>query len=91
MAQHLGHRLRIDAEPPRRLALAQPLDMAGVSDPRVQLHRLHPHPSGRPNWPEDTKATDFHAALAGHASGRFSEGFSLRRSQHMLEQTNFIL
>jgi hypothetical protein len=68
-----------------------PLDMAGVSDPRVQLHRLHPHPSGRPNWPEDTKATDFHAALAGHASGRFSEGFSLRRSQHMLEQTNFIL
>jgi hypothetical protein len=26
------------------------------------------------------KATDFSAALAGHASGRFSEGFSLRRS-----------
>jgi hypothetical protein len=26
------------------------------------------------------KATDFYAALAGHASGRFSEGFSLRRS-----------
>ena len=27
------------------------------------------------------KATDFYAALAGHSSGRFSEGFSLRRSQ----------
>ncbi len=26
------------------------------------------------------QATDFSAALAGHASGRFSEGFSLRRS-----------
>ena len=30
------------------------------------------------------KATDFSAALAGHASGRFSEGFSLRRSQPQL-------
>jgi hypothetical protein len=27
------------------------------------------------------QATDFFAALAGHASGRFSEGFSLRRAQ----------
>ena len=30
---------------PRRLALAHPLDMAGMANPRVQLHRLHPHPS----------------------------------------------
>src|SRR4029453_17567369 len=80
MPQHLGHRLRVDAEPPRRLALAQALDMAGVANPRVQVHWLHPHPSGRPSWPEDMKATNCDAALAGHAPGRFSDGFSLRRS-----------
>ena len=34
-----------------------------------------------PKWPEDMQATDFSAVLAGHASGRFSEGFSLRRAQ----------
>ena len=91
MPQHLRHRLRIDAEPPRRLALAQPLDMAGVANPRIQFHWLHPHPSGRPNWPEDIKATDFSAALAGHASGRFSEGYTLRRSHSTLSAANRVV
>src|SRR3954463_9179168 len=72
--------LRIDAEAPRRLALAQPLDVAGVANPRVQFHRLHPHPSGRPNRPED-KATAFYAAPAAGPPGRLSEGLSLRRLQ----------
>jgi transposase len=35
--------------------------------------------------PEDRKATEFYAAAAGHP-GRFSEGFSLRRSQAFVEQ-----
>ena len=43
--QHLRHRLRIDPEPPRRLPLAQPLDLDRVADPRVKLHPLHPPPS----------------------------------------------
>src|SRR3954463_6717421 len=70
--------LRIDAEAPRRLALAQPLDVAGVANPRVQFHRLHPHPSGRFGRPED-KATAFYAAAAAGHPARLSEGLSLRR------------
>src|SRR3954469_3663301 len=41
-AQHLAHGVAVNAEPPRRLALAQPLDMAGVANPSVELHREHP-------------------------------------------------
>ena len=40
--QHLAHGLCVDAEAPCGLALAQALNMAGVANPRVQLHRLHP-------------------------------------------------
>ena len=80
MPQHLRHRLRIDPEPLRRLALAQPLDMAGVANPRIQFHWVDPHPPAAQTGREDIKATDFSAAPARHASGRFSEGFSLRRA-----------
>jgi hypothetical protein len=40
--QHLAHRVAVDAEAPRRLPEAQPLDMAGVANPSVELHREHP-------------------------------------------------
>ena len=40
--QHLAHGAAVDAKAPRRLALAQPLDMAGVANPSVELHREHP-------------------------------------------------
>ena len=41
-AQHLRHRLRVDAEHPRRLPLAHPLHMAGAPNPRIEIHGLHP-------------------------------------------------
>ena len=40
--QHLAHGVAVDAKAPCRLALAQPLDMAGVANPSVELHREHP-------------------------------------------------
>jgi hypothetical protein len=36
--EHLAHGVAMQAEAPRRLALAQPLDMAGVANPGVKLH-----------------------------------------------------
>ena len=36
--------LRIDPEPPRRLALAQPLDLDRVANPRIQFHGFIPRP-----------------------------------------------
>ncbi len=42
---HLGHRPRVDPEPPRRLAMAQPLNLHRIANPPVQLHALHPPPS----------------------------------------------
>ena len=42
--QHLGNRPGIDAEPLRRRPLASPLDQNRVSDPRIQIHWLHPAP-----------------------------------------------
>jgi len=80
-AQHLRHRLRVDAEHPRRLPLAHPLDMAGAPNPRIQIHSLH-----LPRLPSTTgtesrrSALQFRAAAAGLPS-RFREGVSLRRSQ----------
>ena len=52
----------------------KPLDMAGMANPHVQFHRLHPH-LRPPKWPEDMQAPDFSAAPAGHASGRFVRDF----------------
>ena len=47
-AQHLRHRLRVDAEQPRRPPLAHPLHMAGAPNPRMEIHSLHPPaPSAR--------------------------------------------
>ena len=40
--QHLGHRPRIDPEPPSRLPIAQTLDPDRVTNPPVKLHDLHP-------------------------------------------------
>jgi hypothetical protein len=42
--QHLASGIAVDPEAPRRLALAQTLDMAGMANPSVELHREHPRP-----------------------------------------------
>src|SRR5829696_6008900 len=63
--QHLAHRFRVNAEAPCGLALAQALNLAGVANPRVQFHRLHPtRPAADPR--------------AGKYEG---DGVLLRRSQ----------
>src|SRR6185369_9539054 len=60
----------------RRLALAQPLDMAGVANPSVQLHREHPRPL-RPVTHEPKEGNDpvqfctGAAGLPGRLSGIF--------------------
>ena len=36
--QHLVHAAAVNARTLRRLALAQPLDVAGVANPSVELH-----------------------------------------------------
>jgi hypothetical protein len=41
-AQHLRHRLRVDAEHPRRPPLAHAVHVAGAPNPRVEIHSLHP-------------------------------------------------
>src|SRR3954447_21598262 len=63
--QHLAHGLWIDAEAPCGLALAQALNTAGVANPRIQIHRLHPtHPAADPR-----------------AGGYEGDGVLLRRSR----------
>src|SRR3954453_23594680 len=42
--QHLAYGVAVDPEAPRRLALAQTLDLAGVANPSVELHREHLRP-----------------------------------------------
>src|SRR5919107_3940762 len=42
--QHLAYGIAVNPKAPRRLALAQTLDMAGVANPSVELHREHPRP-----------------------------------------------
>ncbi len=41
---HLGNRPRVDPKPPRRLALAQSLNLHRIANPSVELHALHPPP-----------------------------------------------
>ena len=42
---HLGYRPRVDPEPSRCLAMAQPLDLHRIADASIELHALHPPPS----------------------------------------------
>ena len=41
VAQHLLHRATVDAEPPRRLAMAQTLVDNRQSNRRIELHAVH--------------------------------------------------
>src|SRR5436305_14701162 len=64
----------MDAEAPRRLALAQPLDVAGVASPSVELHREHPRlPRLVPHEVEEgTVAVQSCTATAGLSGRRLS-------------------
>src|SRR3954464_15670502 len=80
--QHLAYGVAVDPEAPRRLALAQTLDMAGVANPSVELHREHLRPL-RPAAYEPKEGNDpvqFGPAQTG-LSGRLSGTLSQCRSQ----------
>jgi hypothetical protein len=69
-AQHLRHRLWIDAEPTRCLTPAHALHLYRSPNPRVELHLLHPSAF----CPPEQKAhpvTEFYAAATG-LPGRFT-------------------
>ena len=68
----LAHRPRVDPEPSRRLAMAQPLNLHRIADPSIELHALHPPPSA--NSAKSYPLPDFYSGATG-LSGRFSEGF----------------
>src|SRR4051794_34764116 len=76
--QHLAYSIAVNAKAPRRLALAQPLDMAGVANPSVELHREHPRPL-RPVAHEPKEGNDpvqfctGAAGLPGRLSGTLSQ------------------
>ena len=79
--QHLAYGIAVDPKAPRRLALAQTLDMAGVANPSVELHREHPRPL-RPAAHEPKEGNDpvqFCTGAAG-LSGRLSGTLSQCRS-----------
>src|ERR687883_28543 len=85
--QHLAYGFAVNAKPPRRLALAQPLNMAGVANPSVELHREHP----RPLWPaahepkEGNDPVPFCTGTAG-LPGRLSGIFFHCRTQGALSK-----
>src|SRR3712207_8477499 len=64
--QHLRHRLRVDAEQPRRLPLAHPFHMAGAPNPRVEIHSLHPAglPSATRTDRKSTRLNSSHANIS---------------------------
>ena len=74
--QHLGHRPRVDPKPPRRLPLAQPLDLNRIPNLRIKLHLLHPPPSA--DAAKGFQLPDFYSGATDRI-GRFTEGFLLRR------------
>src|SRR4051794_28444196 len=73
----------MDAEAPCRFALAQPLDLAGVANPSVQLHREHPPPSSsfRPSSRKASGRYSLAPPRPGHSAGRLRGTLSHCRLQ----------
>src|SRR5262249_9456750 len=76
--QHLRYRPRVDPKAPRRFPPAHTFNLNRKTNLSVKLHALHPSAPAafrqRPSLP------DFYSGATG-LSGRFSEGFLLRRLQ----------
>ena len=74
--QHLRYRPRVDPKAPRRFPPAHTFNLNRKTNLSVKLHALHPSAPAafrqRPSLP------DFYSGATG-LSGRFSEGFLLRR------------
>src|SRR5438128_10963840 len=77
--QHLGYCPRVNAKLPRRFPAAQTLDLYRVTNPPIKLHHLHPPPSAI--TPKGYLLPEFYSGATG-LTGRFNEGFLLRRLQY---------
>jgi hypothetical protein len=76
--QHLGYCPRVNAKLPRRFPAAQTLDLNRVTNPPIKLNHLHPPPSAM--TPKGYLLPEFYSGATG-LTGRFNEGFLLRRLQ----------
>ena len=77
VCQDLRHRLAVDAEHPRRFALAHPVDMARPTHPPIKVHSIHlPAFSSLPQ----AQDAEFYSATVS-TSDRFRCPFCLRDSQ----------
>src|ERR1700740_3085701 len=76
--QHLGYCPRVNPKLPRCFPSAQTLDLYRVTNPPIKLHHLHPPPSAI--TPKGYLPPEFYSGATG-LTGRFSEGFLLRRLQ----------
>ena len=76
--QHLVHCPRVDPEPSPRLPLAYTLDHHRVTHAPIQIHALHPPPFA--NNRKGSSLMEFYSGET-RQSGRFNDGFLLRRSQ----------
>src|SRR3984957_328652 len=76
--QHLGYCPRVNAKLPRRFPAAQTLDLYRVTNPPIKLNHLHPPPSAI--TPKGYLLPEFYSGATG-LTGRFNEGFLLRRLQ----------
>ena len=74
--QHLGYRPRVNPKPPRRFPPAQTLDLNRITNPRIKLHALHPPAPAASD--KGYLLPEFYSGATG-LTGRFSEGFLLRR------------
>src|SRR5271170_141491 len=76
--QHLGHRPRVDPKLTRRFTPAQTFNLNRKTNLSIELHALHPPAPAASD--KGHLLPDFYSGATG-CSGRFSEGFSLRRLQ----------
>jgi hypothetical protein len=74
--QHLGHCPRVNPKLPRCFPSAQTLDLYRVTNQPIKLHHLHPPPSAI-----TPKGYLLPYSGATGPTGRFHEGFLLRRLQ----------
>src|SRR5207237_4026000 len=85
--QHLGYCPRVDPKLPRRFPAAQTLDLYRVTNPPIKLNHLHPPPSAI--TPKGYLLPEFYSGATG-LTGRFNEGFLLRRLQYEKAELRFV-
>src|SRR5271166_1148864 len=85
--QHLGYCPRVNPKLSRRFPSAQTLDLYRVTNPPIKLHHFHPPPSAI--TPKGYLLPEFYSGATG-LTGRFNEGFLLRRLQPPYRSATFV-